>query len=491
MIARFALLALLLGLWNCGARVTTALSRLQPCSAEDGPSGAYCGAYEVFENRAAKEGRKIGLKIVLLPALDNDPSPDPMFFLAGGPGQAATSLAYPLANLFSRVRRHRDIVLVDQRGTGKDNPLLCKDAWDDEDQTRDPFDISAGLAKLRECLENFEGNPTLYTTPAAMDDLDEIRMWLGYDRINLYGGSYGTRAVLVYMRQHPESIRATVLDGVAPPDMGMPLRMPQDSQRALDKLVEACSIDPLCRQQFPDFGEKLQAVLEKLNRERPKVRLRHPRTGEPVEWTLPAEAVRMPLMGALYSPWESSLIPLVIEEASKGNYEPLLALALAKEGSAGEMSQGMFYSIVCSEDDPLVKESDVEAASANTFLGSSLLNTRWKPCEFWPKAAVPREYYEPVASDAPVLILSGDLDPVTPPHWGEAVAKSLPNSRHLVAPAAGHGVLTNGCAMRLIEEFFQTADASGLDAGCLEDVERPPFFIQPSGPRSAPSGEGS
>jgi pimeloyl-ACP methyl ester carboxylesterase len=273
--------------------------------------------------------------------------------------------------------------------------------------------------------------------------------------------------------------------------MAIPLQMPRDSQRSLDKLVEACANDPLCAQRFPNFEKQLQAVLEKLDRERPKVRLRHPRTGEPVEWTLSAEAVRLPLMGALYSPWESSLIPLVTEEASKGNYEPLLALALAKEGSAGEMSQGMFYSIMCSEDNPLLKESDVEAASAGTFMGSSLLNTRWKPCEFWPKAAVPREYYEPVASDAPVLILSGDLDPVTPPSWGEAVSKSLPHSRHLIAAGSGHGVLTSGCAMRLIEQFFQTADASALDATCLDDIDRPPFFIQPSGPRSAPSSGGS
>lgn len=485
---KLVLVAALLGLWSCGARVTTALSLLNPCSAEDGPSGAYCGRYEVFENRSAAKGRKIGLKIVLLPALNSDPAPDPVFFLAGGPGQSATSLAYPLANFFARIRRNRDIVLVDQRGTGKGNPLSCQD---DDDEPPDPFDISAGMAKLRECLGAFEGDATLYTTPVAMDDLDEIRAWLGYERINLYGGSYGTRAALVYMRRHPESVRAAVLDGVAPPDMAIPLHMPRDTQRALDKLVDACASDPLCRQQFPNFERNLHAVLEKLDRERPKVRLRHPRTGEPVEWTLPAEALRMPLMGALYLPWDSALLPLVIEEASKENYEPLLALALAREGSAGEMSQGMFYSIMCSEDDPLVKEADMEAAGAGTFLGSSLLYTRWKPCEFWPKATVPREYYEPVTSDAPVLILSGDLDPVTPPSWGEAAAKSLPNSRHLIAASAGHGVLSNGCAMRLIEQFLEAADASGLDPACLDDVDRPPFFIQPSGPRSVPSSGGS
>jgi pimeloyl-ACP methyl ester carboxylesterase len=487
---KFLLSILLLGMCGCGTRTSTVLLQLELCGAGEGPSGAYCGVHEVFEDRAAGAGRKVALKVVVLPALSNEPLSDPLFFLAGGPGQAATELAGPIQSMFSRVRRQRDIVLVDQRGTGKDHPLRCEEALKDEDKDPNAIDFEMPWEKIRECLASFEGDAARYTTTVAMDDLDEVRAWLGYERINLYGGSYGTRAALVYLRQHPQTVRSVILDGVAPTGMAIPLQMPSDIQRALDKVLEACAAEPGCNERFPDLGEKFRALLAKLEREQPKARLRHPRTGEPVELTISPRVLHT-LAGPLYVPWMSSLIPLVIQEASEGNFAPLLALAFSGEGIAETISQGMHFSIVCSEDAPLVEAADPEAAAAGTFLGASLLQTRWKACEFWPRAQVPPEYYEPVTSDAPVLILSGDLDPVTPPRWGELAARTLPNSRHLIAPAAGHGVLTNGCAMRLIEQFLETADASKLDASCLEEGKRPPFFVRPSGPDAGPREGGS
>lgn len=481
---RFLLWLGVLALAGCAGDAPTAFDRLKPCDPDDGPSDAYCGAYEAFENRETGEGRKIGLKIVLLPAFANSPEPDPVFFLAGGPGQAATELAEGIGTLFRRIRRTRDVVLVDQRGTGKDNPLAC-DLEPDDDSLENIFDTRSTVAKLRACLEAYEADPRRYVTSTAMDDLDEIRGWLGYDKINLYGGSYGTRAGLVYMRRHREAIRAVVLDGVAPTNMTLPLSPSRDSQRALDKLEADCLADEACGARFPGLGDKVRALIERLERDRPLVRVRHPRTGEEAEIRMRPEVVRLPLFGALYSPWMSSLVPLVVDEAAAGNFGPLLALAMAREGVVGEQfGFGMHYSILCSEDAPLAEAADVVAETEGTFLADAFLETRQETCEFWPRAAVPPEYYEPVSSQAPVLILSGDLDPVTPPRWGEAVAETLPNSRHLVVGGVGHGVLPNGCAMRLIEEFIDTTDAAALDASCLDTLRRPPFFVRPSGPET-------
>jgi len=466
---------------GCGSSVPTALDRLERCGPEEGPTDAYCGVYEVFEDREASSGRTIPLKIVVLPAFSNNPASDPVFFLAGGPGEAAAEVAEALGGIWSRVRRSRDIVLVNQRGTGKENPLDC-DTSNDEDSQIDVFDSTRFVDKMRVCLEAYDADPTQYLTSIAMDDLDEIRSWLGYGQINVYGGSYGTRAALVYLRRHPDTVRTVVLDGVAPPDMALSLYTARDGQRALDKLFADCAADAGCHERFGDLDTKLRNLIERLDRDKPVIETRHPRTGEPFTVRLTPAAIQLPLFGALYAPGDGMIIPLLIDEASNGNFAPFLAVAMQDSPGSEVFSQGMFYSVVCAEDSPRVDVADTDAAVEGTFLGRTFFETRMKPCEFWPRADVEPKYYEPVESDAPTLILSGDLDPITPPSWGESVAGSLPNSRHLIAPSVGHGVMPVGCGMRLIEEFIESADAQSLDASCLGDIKRPPFFVRPSGP---------
>ena len=455
-----------------------ATERLAPCAPEKELPGAFCGRYEVFEDSAAGAGRKIPLQIVLLPALANDPAPDPIFLLAGGPGQGAADIAGQLDDFLAPLRRRRDIVLVDQRGTGESAPLEC----DFEEGEREFTSIEVPRQLIEACLASYEGDTRLYVTPIAMDDLDEVREWLGYDRINLYGGSYGTRAALVYLRRHPDSVRSLTLDGVAPPDMALPLYFARDAQRALDKLLEACEADDACNARFPGLRQKTNELLSSLEGAPREVRYRHPRTGQWEEGTITQQLVALSLTGMLYSPWLSALAPLLVEQALAGYFEPLLALAASSEQIAESMSQGMFYSVVCSEDWPLIDERAIELETEGTFLGRSLFETRWAPCRYWPQAQLPPEYYEPVESDVPALILSGEVDPVTPPSWGERVAEHLPNSRHIVAPATGHGVLGTGCGRSLLEEFVETADAAALDASCLDELRRPPFFLTPAAP---------
>jgi pimeloyl-ACP methyl ester carboxylesterase len=480
-VRRLSFFLLLPALSACvGQAEPTAVDRLKPCSADEGPTDAYCGTHVVFENRDAKQGRTIGLRVVLLPALSRDAKPDPVFFLAGGPGQGAAQMARGLREVFRRVQSERDIVLVDQRGTGKSNPLTCTPASDSLQDVNEPD--HTGLERLRKCMQGYDADLRLYTTAIAMDDLDEVRAFLGYDRINLYGGSYGTRAALVYLRQHEPRVRAMVIDGVAPPDMRLPLFFARDAQRAFDLLLADCEKDDQCRARYPQLAVRVKALLERLERTPVKTRLVHPRTGLEDDVTVNAGLIASTLFAALYSPLAGSLIPALVERAERDDFQGMLALALMNSGLAENMALGMQLSVLCTEDFGRITPEDAEREAAGTLFGRHLLETRMKACEFWPKGTVPADYYQPVQSSVPTLILSGQLDPVTPPSWGDTVGRFLPNSKHLIAPGTGHGVVSTACGMRIIRDFFDRAATAGLDESCLTLLKRPPFFLTPAGP---------
>jgi pimeloyl-ACP methyl ester carboxylesterase len=480
------LLVLGLSLAACSTGDTiSALDRLHPCTTADGPVDAYCGTLTVFENRETRQGRTIDLKIIVLPALGNEPQPDPVFFLAGGPGQGAAEMARPLREAFRRVQADRDIVLVDQRGTGKSHPLECRSDENSLASLNEP--VEAAMARLRRCAESLDADLRLYTTPIAMDDLNDVREYLGYDRINIYGGSYGTRAALVYLRQHEATVRSVILDGVAPPDMRLPLFFARDAQRSLDRLLADCEGTEACRTKYPQLATRVRTLVAALDASPVKVRLTHPRTGIAEDVSVNGEFVVNVMFGALYSPLASSLLPELIARAERHDFQGLLALAMANEGGARNMSIGMQMSVVCAEDYPRITQDQIEQVAKQTVFGTHLLASRMKICEFWPRGEVDPSYYEPVKSNVPVLVLSGDLDPVTPPEWGETVLPHLPNSRHIVVPATGHGAISTGCGMRLLQTFIRTAAFDELDTGCLEVLKRPPFFLSPAGPDPAGS----
>lgn len=481
---RYSLVLLALGLsFACGhPAAPAAIDRLHPCATEEGPTDAYCGTYTVFENRETRHGRTLDLKIIVLPALGNEPYPDPLFFLAGGPGQGAAELARPLRELFRRVQADRDIVLVDQRGTGKSNPLNCKSDDDSLAVLNEPLETS--MTRLRRCMEGLDADLRLYTTTIAMDDLDEVRAHLGYETINLYGGSYGTRAALVYLRRHEATVRSVILDGVAPPDMRLPLFFARDAQRALDRLLADCDKDEACRAKHPELSRRLGALVAALDAAPAQVRLTHPRTGIAEDVSVDGEFVVNVLFGALYSPLTSTLLPELIARAERHDFQGLLALATASDGTQN-MSIGMQLSVVCAEDFPRISQDQIDEAAADTVFSTHLLRARMKACEFWPKGDVAASYYEPVRSAVPTLVLSGDLDPVTPPEWGESVLPHLANARHIVVPATGHGAIMTGCGIRIAQQFIATASVERLDTSCLQALSRPPFFLTPAGPDPA------
>jgi pimeloyl-ACP methyl ester carboxylesterase len=460
--------------------------RLHPCSAGEGPTDAYCGGYDVFENRDKQSGRTIRLNIVVLPSLSADVRPDPLVFLAGGPGQGAAQMASLIQAAFRSVQRNRDIVLVDQRGTGKSNPLNCRSSTDSLRELAESDE--AALERLRQCLAALPGDPRLYTTTIAMDDQDEVRAFLGYDKVNLYGGSYGTRAALVYLRRHASHVRAVVLDGVAPTDMSLPVFAARDAQRSLDKMLADCEQDAACEAAYPGLNERVHALFARLERERPRVRLVHPRTGIAETVEMRASMVAGMIFGALYSPFTSSVLPSLLERAEQDDFQGLLALAFISEGTVDNMSLGMQLSVLCSEDSPRYTSSDLQRESAGTVFGAGLMMGQARACEFWPKGRVDPSYYEPVRSDVPTLVLSGDLDPVTPPTWGQAVTRHLTHARHYTMPGTGHGVMATACGNRLITQFIEEGRVENLRDTCIGSVRRPGFFLTPAGPEPAPAG---
>lgn len=460
----------------------SAIDRLHECGIDEGPSGAYCGTFQVPEDRATKSGRRIALKIVVAPALRRNAAPDPLFILEGGPGAGAATLAVDRLPMFRRYRTDRDLVFVDQRGTGESNRLGCDPSPDELDEVES--DDERSTARLRTCLAGYDADPRLYTTPIAMDDLDDVRAFLGYERINLWGGSYGTRAALVYLRQHEDRVRSAVIDGVAPPDMQLPLHTARDAQRALDRVFSDCAADAACGPAFPALAADVAGLFARLAQAPARVHGTHPRTGKPLDMTLTRRDLALIVFRTLYVPELASLLPRVLTQAAAGDFQGLLALAFS-QGSTGDkrdLATGMHLSVICAEDIPRITPADRVAADASGFLGSAMFDAQYTACGFWPRGEIPASYYEPVRSDRPVLILSGADDPVTPPTWGEHVQPTLSRSRHVVVPGSGHITLTHGCVPQLVGTFLDTADPNAIDPRCVDALARPPFFVTPTGP---------
>jgi pimeloyl-ACP methyl ester carboxylesterase len=309
-----------------------------------------------------------------------------------------------------------------------------------------------------------------------MDDLNEVREVLGYQQINLIGMSYGTRAGLVYLRRHGDTVRSMVLDGVVPLSMSIPRNIAVDAQSAFEILLADCIKQISCRETFPDLREHFQGLVQYLSSTPQLTTVNHPRTGKPIKGRFHPELINRLIRTVLYDRTLSSLIPLAIEEAYKGNFQPIATLAYSYTGDGTQMSVGMMASVLCAEDMRHVSEpNDTED------FDNAIFHMLAPTCEYWPQGSIPENYFEPVSSDVPVLLLSGIFDPVTPPKYGWDAAATLSNSEHIVVPGVGHGTSLQGCVPYILEEFFDSANPKGLNAGCVSDLSRPPFFTSFAG----------
>lgn len=457
---------------------------LTPCrlSAAGAPRtlAAECGTLLVPEDYANPAGRLIELRIAVLPAIGRAPASDALVLLAGGPGQAATNAFIAVLPTLSQANQTRDIVLVDQRGTGASNPLQCRLPDDDPALLNAGPDDPALQAWFEDCLKELNGDPRQYTTANAARDLEAVRLALGYQQLSLLGVSYGTRLAQTYLRLFPAQTRALILDGVVPPDMAIGAAMDADSQRALDLSFAACAADPACAAAFPDPARELNALLEQLAAEPVRVTLDDPFTGLPTDVELSREAVASTIFSLSYSPETTALIPLLIARAYQaGDLRPLAAQSLILGRRNSEtIAIGLRNAVICTEDVPHYPATPTNVG----YLGSFISEIFAASCRAWPQGEADPAARTLLRSAVPTLLLSGERDPVTPPAYAEAVAAGLPNSVHLVAQGQGHNIFFRGCIPGLIAEFLNAGSVANLDVSCAARLDAPPFFTRMTGP---------
>jgi pimeloyl-ACP methyl ester carboxylesterase len=446
---------------------------LRPCALPEMPKDFLCGQYEVFENRAAKTGRKIRLNLMVLPALSDTPAPDPIFYLAGGPGAGATT--YAKAPFMLRLHRTRDVVLLDQRGTGDSNPLVCKFRGADG-RMQSYFSDATTPEAVRACRTELEkvADLSLYTTPIAMADLDEVRDALGYDRVNVYGGSYGSTTALAYLHFYPQHVRTVTVTGVAPLDLRLPLSFGKGVDHALERLFADCDADAQCHAAFPDLRKEFAAVVERLDKGPVTFDTLNPSTGQKERVTMTrngfAENVRL----MLYHPNVMAVMPLLIHQVYRQDYARFGAIAYQVFRATDSLiARGMQLSVICAEDTPFITEGDIRQRLAGTFYGEAGARIYQKACAQWPRGEVPARFTEPIKSDVPVLMLSGELDPVTPPELATPLLRNFPNGRQVVMHNATHN--SYDCAEALARDFIERGTAQGLDTSCVEQLKRLPF----------------
>ncbi len=469
------------------AGIAAATLPLTPCQiqhpARVSVVNAECGTLEVPENPDRPEGRKIGLRVAKVRAISQRKFPDPLFLLAGGPGSAASDLYAQAAPAFARILRDRDIVLLDQRGTGRSNALLC--SLDEEELMRTSGDII--VTETKRCLKELSARADVayYTTSVAVQDLDRVRDALGYERINLYGSSYGTRVAQHYMRKFPARTRAVILDGVVAPDMPLGPSIALDAERALESIFDRCSREPSCRERFGDPSIAYRALRSALESEPIDVDISDPTTGEPERMEFGPLHLATVLRLATYTSEEAALLPLALDLAHRtGNFTPLAGQFLLMSRRVGEqLAYGMHNSVVCTEDVPFVKPEDVDRNKlAATFLGTLQVDALESLCKLWPQGPLDADLREPVRTDVPVLLLSGGNDPVTPPASAEQAKRFMTQSLHVVLKDLGHGQLLAPCVDRVMSQFISGASVKTLDVSCTRTVGPIPFFISPAGP---------
>lgn len=450
---------------------------LKPCHLPGMRDAVLCGTLARPLNPEDPRGQQIDVQFAVMPSKAREKHPDPVFFLAGGPGQSAMDVIPLMQGALSRLNNRRDLVFVDQRGTGKTAPLQCeKETQLSLAKAMDPAQMPLRMAACRAVLEKLPyGDLRYYSTTIAMGDLDAVRAALGSEQINLVGASYGTRTALEYLRLYPQQVRRIVVDGVAPASMSLTQTMAEDANAAMKALLSDCAADADCAKRRPTLTAQWDKLFESLPQ---TISIQHPLTGATERVTVTGPMVASMVRGTLYAPQLAAGLPYAIDEAAQGRWTPLVGLSSAtlSRSGASAMAMGMHFSVICGED-PL---RSAGPATAGHFAG--LMDASYAAvCAQWPRSKVDPAFYSVPVSSAPVLMFSGGVDPATPPRHADQVAKALGDKvRHVQVPQAGHGILRLGCTSDMVFKFIDNkveADALKIDAACLANIPRPKAFV--------------
>lgn len=458
---------------------------LNDCRISAGPGSpsmkARCGTLlRPLDPTGAVPG-ELEVRIAVVPALNLTPEPDPFVPIAGGPGQSTIQFYSSYAPSFENVRRNRDIVLVDQRGTGESSAMDCPV---DDDVVEGQYSTELTIEYTLACLEQLPVDPRFFTTSVAVTDLEAVREALGYPSLNLYGISYGTRVAQHFARRYPGSTRSVVLDGVVPPQIALGPEIATESQRAVDTILARCADDAACNERFPDIRETFRKVVAELDNSPVTIDVPHPGTGRPESTTLGRGEFAIAVRLLAYHPGSIALLPLLINEAGNGNFVPLGSqFMMTTTAISDAISLGMHNTIMCTEDLPFFDKLTIDYEGiAASYMGVFQLSALEAICSVWPEGPIDPEFKAPLATDLPVLLLSGDADPITPPRYAEMAAVDFSNARHLIGKHQSHGQLGVGCNRRLVAAFIDAADPGIIDAECLERSFVMPFFLDFSGP---------
>lgn len=442
---------------------------------------ARCGTLERRENPDDPASPVLSLRVAVVAALSLEPEPDPFVPIAGGPGQSTIRFYAGWASAFEKVRRERDILLLDQRGTGQSAPMTCDI---DDDVLGGQFTAEQTISDTQDCLEALPHDPRFFTTSVAVRDLEALREALNYSQLNLYGASYGTRVAQHYLRRYPESTRTLILDGVVPPQLALGPAIATEAQKALDAIFERCAESAACNKRFPDIRREFSALVARLTDAAADVVLANPVTGASETTSFGATELAGVIRLLSYHPSSIALLPLLVHEAAQDNLAPLAAQFLMIQESMSEaINLGMHNAVVCTEDYPFFDGEDVSRdALEKTYIGAVQLDALRAMCSIWPQGPLDEHFKTPVQSAKPVLLLSGEADPVTPPAFADMAAVEFSNMRHITGRRQGHGQAPRGCMPDIIGRFVSKASIDELDEGCFERVFAMPFFLDFAGP---------
>ncbi|MCH9694591.1 MAG: alpha/beta hydrolase [Gammaproteobacteria bacterium] len=460
--------------------------QLEDCRISAGPGApsmkARCGTLTRPLDPAGEVSGEIELRVAVVPALSLTPEPDPVVPIAGGPGQGSVLFYTSYSSAFEEVRRNRDILLVDQRGTGESATMDCEF---DDDIVEGQYSTELTVKYTQECLDRLPYDARFFTTSVAVTDLEAVRAALGYATLNLYGVSYGSRVAQHFARQYPDSTRTIVIDGVVPPQESLGPEIATESQRAIDDILARCAEDDDCNERFPDVQDDFTRVVKALRDSPVTISVPHPNTGRPEELQFGEGEFATAIRLLAYRPYSIALIPLMVSEAGDGNFVPLGSqFSMTLIALMDALSLGMHNSVMCTEDVPFYDTSRIDyTAIEASYMGTFQLEALEAICSVWPQGPLDSGFKAPLSTDIPVLLLSGDADPITPPRYADLAMVDLTNAVHLTGVHQGHGQLGVGCTPRLFAEFVETADPAALDASCMERSFVMPFFLDFSGPK--------
>jgi pimeloyl-ACP methyl ester carboxylesterase len=454
---------------------------LENCYIEELDETVICGSYVVMENHNVTKGRKIRLNFIILPAKIANPEPDPIFCFSGGPGVGTAASVAMWAPYLHKLRLERDIVLLDQRGTGKSNPLPCE-LIGNKEKAQTYLQESWPVEYVKKCKKDQEADNNLryYHSSMAAIDIDELRKALGYNQINIWGISYGGYLAIVYMKSFPDSIRSAFLESPANPYYRFPSTMAQDLQEALDKMIADCAADPDCSSDYPNLEEELYAVLYRLQQNPITVNITNPVTNQMEQVIIRDHIYIRGLRSLMLSSYGQSWIPCFIHWTYRNFYSPLVQVLLDRYyGASTTYMDGMYLCVACTDTVPFIDFYKATSEAQGTFMGTYALHQIKRACDFWVSGIIPERFHDLPTANIPTLIITGDLDPAVRPYEGEILLTSLPNSFHYTIPNNSHGVQSEvwfECIENEICRFFSQGSVSGLDFSCVDNNQRPPWI---------------